>query len=152
MPAIGQGAKEHQESLDRARKQGSRKLGSVWPTAERSGGWTGTANSLTGARVGLDSTGDARSGRLPDVAMVQATDFGNWEDRAEFRRLDWPSARCVLVEREMGSCAVIVGSYAVSVRRRCRSLRTTIWSRHSRRTEPMSRSANGFCQGLQGAV
>jgi hypothetical protein len=27
---------------------------------------------------------------------------------------------------------------------------TTIWSRHSRRIEPISRSANAFCQGLCG--
>src|SRR6266446_7095118 len=34
------------------------------------------------------------------------------------------------------------------MRRRCRSLSTRTWSRHSRRTEPMSRSAKGFCHGL----
>jgi hypothetical protein len=41
--------------------------------------------------------------------MVQATNFRNWEDGAELRRLDWPSVRCIFVKREMGSCAVIVG-------------------------------------------
>src|SRR6516164_10501542 len=36
------------------------------------------------------------------------------------------------------------------MRCRCDSPRTAIWSRHSRRTEPMNRSANGFCRGLWG--
>src|SRR5215510_8004970 len=38
------------------------------------------------------------------------------------------------------------------MRRRCRSSRTRTWLRHSRRIEPIRRSANGFCQGLWGAV
>ena len=41
--------------------------------------------------------------------MVQATDFWNLDDDAESRRFDWPSVGCVLVEREMGSSAMIVG-------------------------------------------
>jgi hypothetical protein len=40
----------------------------------------------------------AGSGRAPDVAMMQATDFGNRDDHAEFRWLDWPSVGCILVE------------------------------------------------------
>ena len=35
----------------------------------------------------------------PRVAMMQSTDFGNRDDRAEFRRFDWPSAEGILVER-----------------------------------------------------
>src|SRR5439155_10181672 len=38
------------------------------------------------------------------------------------------------------------------MRRRCHSPKTTTWSRHSRRIEPMSRSAKAFCHGLCGAV
>src|SRR4030081_3425278 len=34
--------------------------------------------------------------------------------------------------------------------RRCRSLITTTWSRHSRRIEPISRSAYAFCHGERG--
>src|SRR5882724_1429263 len=40
--------------------------------------------------------------------MMQATDFGNRDDRADPRRLGWPSVGCVLVEREMSSSPVIV--------------------------------------------
>ena len=40
--------------------------------------------------------------------MMQPPDLRNRDDRAEFRRLDWPSVRRVLVEREMSSSAVIV--------------------------------------------
>jgi len=43
-----------------------------------------------------------------DVAMVQATDFGNRDDRAEVRRLDSPSVGCVLVEREVSASPMIV--------------------------------------------
>ena len=46
--------------------------------------------------------------RPPDVAVMQATDFGNRDDRAESRRLDWPSVGCILVEREMSAGPVIV--------------------------------------------
>lgn len=41
--------------------------------------------------------------------MMQATDFGNLDDRTEPRRFDWPCVGCILVEREMGSCAMVVG-------------------------------------------
>ena len=56
--------------------------------------------------------GDARSGRLPDVAMVQATDFGNLDDPAELRWLDWPSVGCIFVEREVSARPVIVRKVA----------------------------------------
>ena len=46
--------------------------------------------------------------RLADVAMVQATDFGNRADRAEFWRLDGPSIGGVLGEREVSARAVVV--------------------------------------------
>ena len=39
---------------------------------------------------------------------MQTSDFRNRDDWVEFRRLDWPSVRRVLVEREMSSSAVIV--------------------------------------------
>ena len=44
--------------------------------------------------------------------MMQATDFRDLEDRAEFRRLNWPSVGCILVEREVGAGPVIVGDVA----------------------------------------
>src|SRR3989442_15348039 len=89
---LPQQAKERQENLERGRKQGSLRLGSVGPTTEK---WTMESGLTEGGRgrgklVRLDRTGEARSGRLPEVAMMEAADFGNLDDHAEFRRLDWP--------------------------------------------------------------
>src|SRR6266436_2866987 len=50
--------------------------------------------------------------RPADVAMMQATDFWNWEYHARARRLAWSSLGCVLVEREMSAGPVIVGEVA----------------------------------------
>src|ERR1700757_3533080 len=38
------------------------------------------------------------------------------------------------------------------MRRRCTSPRTMMWSKHSRRIDPISRSATPFCQGEAGAI
>src|SRR5262245_1496729 len=43
-----------------------------------------------------------------DVAMMQATDFGNRHDPARLGKLDRPDIRRILVEREMRSCTVII--------------------------------------------
>jgi hypothetical protein len=43
---------------------------------------------------------------------MQATDFGNRDDRAEFRPLDWPSVGCIFVEREVSARPVIVREVA----------------------------------------
>ena len=40
--------------------------------------------------------------------MMQAADFGNRGDRAEFRRLNWASVGRILVEREVSASLVIV--------------------------------------------
>jgi len=52
--------------------------------------------------------GGAKSGRPADVAMMQATNFGDLDDHAEFWPLDWPRVGCILVEREVSSGPVIV--------------------------------------------
>ena len=44
--------------------------------------------------------------------MMQATDFGNLDDPAELRWLDWPSVGCIFVEREVSSRPVIVRDVA----------------------------------------
>ena len=94
--------------------------------------------------------GDARSGRLPDVAMMQASDLTAYfayhhrvrthlsldKDAPDVRPVERPEAGRVVALPEV-------------MRRRCGSLSTRTWSRHSRRTEPMSRSTNGFCHGLE---
>lgn len=40
--------------------------------------------------------------------MMQATDFGNLDDHAERRPLDWPRVGCIFGEREVSSRPVIV--------------------------------------------
>ena len=66
------------------------------------------------ARGGRDEDWPAGAGlRCPaDVAMMQAADFGNRDDRAEFWRLNWPSVGCILVERKVSAHPVIVREVA----------------------------------------
>src|SRR5450756_157582 len=47
---------------------------------------------------------------------------------------------------------IIVAAYAPRIRRRCASPNTIMWSRHSRRIEPMSLSTYAFCQGDRNAI
>ena len=84
---------------------------SVGPTSERSVGW-GTASGRKEAGSGHWRTGEAGSGRAPDVAMMQAADFGDRDDPAEFRGLNWPAVGCILVERKVSSRLVIVHEVA----------------------------------------
>ena len=78
-------------------------------------GWIRRAGLGVGepARVGGRSkavrTGDARLRRPSHVAMMQATDFGNGNDRAEPWPLDWPPVGRVLVDGEVSAGPVIVG-------------------------------------------
>src|SRR5436309_15870845 len=44
--------------------------------------------------------------------MMEATDFGNRDDRAEFRRLNWAAVGRILVEREVSTCPVVVREVA----------------------------------------
>src|SRR2546426_8674508 len=53
-------------------------------------------------------TGGAELRRPADVAMMQATDFGNLHDPARGGELDGPGVRRILVERKMSASAVIV--------------------------------------------
>jgi hypothetical protein len=62
--------------------------------------------------VAVGRLDDARSGGLSDVAMMQATDFGNLNDPAELRGLDWPSVGWILVERKMRASPMVVREVA----------------------------------------
>src|SRR5207245_11468883 len=68
--------------------------------------WTCDACSM----VVRTASGSLR--RLADVAVMQATDFGNLHDPARLGELDGPDVRCILVEREMRASPVIVGEVA----------------------------------------
>ena len=49
--------------------------------------------------------------RLADVAVMQATDFGNRDDPTECG-LNWPAVWCILVEREVSARPVVVREVA----------------------------------------
>src|SRR5262249_14796233 len=89
-------------------KQSSCPLGSVGPTRERGRCGLWDSKRPEGGRARQWRTGEAGSCRAPDVAMMQAADFGDRDDQAEFRRLNWPSVGCVLVERKVSPRLVIV--------------------------------------------
>jgi len=44
--------------------------------------------------------------------MVEATDFANRDDPAEFRPLNWPAVGCILVEREVSTRPEVVREVA----------------------------------------
>ena len=88
-------------------------------------------------------------GGVPFVAMMEPADFGPRDDTTGTGRLDGARLGRVLAEREVRSRPLVVHD-ARSTRRRCCSLKTITWSRHSRRIDPINLSAYEFCQGLNG--
>ena len=58
------------------------------------------------------------------VAVVQTTDFPDFDDVAQAGRVDGSRLRGVFAEGEMSSRFVVVGKYEVRIRRRCCSPRT----------------------------
>src|SRR3989475_13293912 len=78
-------------------------------TADSRGGRGAGRQSWTcEARSVVVRTGGAGLRRPADVAMMQATDFGNLHDPALVGELDGPGVRRILVEREMSASPVIV--------------------------------------------
>jgi len=140
---------------------GDRATGIVRPSALH--GHTGVARE-DGERAGwrLSWTCDACSmvvrtagaglRRLADVAMMQATDFGNLHDPGRLGELDGPDVRRILVEREMRASPVIVGEVAgqdaaqVAFAENQNVIQTLAADRAD---EPLR---EGFCHGLCGAV
>src|SRR6266571_9472267 len=82
--------------------------------------------------------------------VMKAAEDGRRYDAAHV--LDGAIDRSVLVERPMSPQLIIKAAYFVSIRRKCASPKTTTWSTHSRRIEPISLSAKPFCQGKPGAI
>ena len=97
-----------------------------------------------GADVGLR--------RVSNVAVMQTTDFGDRDDRAALRRLDWATVGGVLVEREMCARLMVVRESSGPGRDAGAVHRGRARDSDSRRIDPMRRSAKGFCHGLCGAV
>ena len=84
--------------------------------------------------------------------MVEATDFTNRDDPTELRRLNWPAVGRILFERQVSARSVVVREVASQGTAQVLFAKDDDVFRHSRRMEPMSRSAKGFCHGLWGAV
>jgi len=81
--------------------------------------------------------------------MMQATDFGNLHDPARLGELEGPDVRRVLVEREVSTRPVVVREVASQGAAQVPFAKDEdVVQTHSRRIEPMSRSAKGFCHGL----
>jgi hypothetical protein len=80
---VSRDRQECQETIASGSKAGQSAAWDQGP-ARWSSGWDGGTASGLRCRAwradGLDRPGDARSGRLPDVAMMQAADFGNLPD------------------------------------------------------------------------
>src|SRR5258708_6438705 len=97
-------------------------------------------------------TADAGLRRLADVAVMQATDFGNLHDPACLGELDGPDVRRILVERKMRARPVIVGEVAgqdaaqVAFAENQNVIQTLA---SDRADEPLGER---ICQGLRGAV
>ena len=96
--------------MDSGSEERNRILGPIQPTTERGEAQGGSA--LTEGRARGWRTDRAGSRRPSDVAMVQATDFGDGNDPAEVPPLNWPAVGCILVEREVIARPVVVREVA----------------------------------------
>src|SRR5437867_1196170 len=100
-------SRQVKERLGDGRQRGGQQWGSV-----------GSPPFGVGRRAGYGRTGPivanrlSGSGRPSDVAMVEATDFANRDDPAEFRPLNSPAVRRILVEREVSTRPVVVREVA----------------------------------------
>jgi hypothetical protein len=84
--------------------------------------------------------------------MVQATHFGERHDGPFGRRVDTSRRGRVFLKREMGSRPMIVGKVSSQHATQMPLAQNDDVVQTSRRRDPISRSANGFCQGLDGAA
>ena len=75
-----------------------------------------------------------------------------WRDRALLRPLDGAACRRVPGEGEVTPGVMVDPRYVRRTRRRCGSLSTMTWSRHSRRIEPITECQEVPRQAGQGAV
>lgn len=87
----------------------------------------------------------------PTILMVKSAQDVACDDAAA--ALNGPAMWGVFLQAEMGACRVVIRSvFFQDTRRRWASLHTIMWSRHSRRIEPIARSTYPFCHGDRGAI
>src|SRR5439155_16588009 len=100
-------SRQVKERLGDGRQRGGPQCGSVGSPPFGVG--RRAASGRTGPIVANRLSG---SGRPADVAMVEATDFANRDDLAEFRPLNWAAVGRILVEREVSTGPVVVREVA----------------------------------------
>jgi hypothetical protein len=100
------------------------------------------------SRYGLERgrSGDAL------VPVMKAADLRQGDDAPARRRLDLPRTWAIVAERLMGTSRVVVDEVGAQQPTHMPLVEEMKWSRHSRRMDPITSSANGFCQGAWGAI
>ena len=101
---------------------------------------------------GLAGQEGRRLSCAPVVAVVQAADLWNRDDVAERWWCGRPWMWRVLRQRVMRPRLVVVRQVPTQDARQFGFIHDDHRSRHSRRMEPMRRSAYAFCHGERGAV
>jgi hypothetical protein len=86
------------------------------------------------------------------VSMMESSDLRNHYDAPAFWLLHGPRFRSIFGQRQMSSGVLVVGKITSQSPAQRLSFHTIMWSKHSRRTEPINRSTNGFRHGDRGAV
>jgi hypothetical protein len=81
-----------------------------------------------------------------DCAFGSAVTQRRLRTASPFHGTRWRASWLIVGGLAFGGLALL---WASSTRRRCASPKTMIWSRHSRRMDPISRSAYPFCQGIE---
>ena len=85
------------------------------------------------------------------VAVVKTADLRNGKDRTGLGSFYRSGVRSVLLQGEMSPRLVIILQERFHGRYSEASLNTIMWSRHSRRRVPITRSTYARCQGERGA-
>ena len=96
--------------------------------------------------------GPTNSKRRGVVSMMESSDLRNHYDAPAFWLLHGPRFRSIFGQRQMSSGVLVVGKITSQSPAQRLSFHTIMWSKHSRRTEPINRSTNGFCHGDRGAA
>ena len=93
-----------------------------------------------------------RSGSFARVKVMQAADFRNLDHLTERRKLDRSADGRIFFERQMRTASFVVFEIILQNPAQPGLMENNDVIRHSRRMEPTSRSAKGFCHGDRGAA
>ena len=73
--------------------------------------------------------------------MMQAADSWNLDHRTERGRLDGSADRCIFFDRQMRAAPFVVFEIVLQDPAQPAAWKTMTWSKHSRRMDPIKRSA-----------